>query len=136
MSDNPNTANAGKDVIVGGLFLQIIFFGLFVVVAAIFHWRVTRSPTQQVSQLPWKKHMYSLYAVSIMIFVRSIVRVVEFIQGFEGYIYSHEVFLYVFDGTVMFFAMVIMNVVHPGEVALIIRGDRKRQEKDVEIGSS
>lgn len=78
--------------------------------------------------------MFSLYAVSLLIFVRSIVRVVEFIQGFDGYIYSHEWCLYVFDASMMFVAMVILNVVNPGEVAGIIR--RGREEKDVESGGS
>lgn len=99
----------------------------------MFNWRISKAPTKEAQTLPWTRHMYSLYAVSILIFVRSIVRVVEFIQGFEGYIYSHEVFLYVFDATMMFIAMAILNTVHPGEVAAIIRG--QQQEKDVESGS-
>ena len=68
--------------------------------------------------------MVSLYAVSVLIFVRSIVRVVEFIQGFGGYTISHEVYLYVFDAMIMFFAMAVMNVVHPNEVAGFNREDR------------
>lgn len=80
--------------------------------------------------------MFSLYAVSILIFVRSIVRVVEFIQGFDGYIYSHEVFLYVFDATMMFVAMCIMNLVHPGEVALVNRREEGEKEKNVEMETS
>ncbi|KAF2173032.1 hypothetical protein M409DRAFT_16982 [Zasmidium cellare ATCC 36951] len=133
-SDDSNTSKLGKDIIIVGLFVQIVFFGLFVVVAALFNIRLNKNPTPSAHTLPWKKHMYTLYAVSILIFVRSIVRVVEFIQGFEGYIYSHEVFLYVFDATMMFIAMGIMNVVHPGEVAVIVRG-QLQGEKDVESGS-
>ncbi|KAK4506630.1 hypothetical protein PRZ48_000362 [Zasmidium cellare] len=132
-SSDPSTTSTGKDVIVVGLFVQIIFFGLFVLVAGLFNIRLNKAPTPESQSLPWKRHMWTLYAVSILIFVRSIVRVVEFIQGFDGYIYSHEVFLYVFDAAMMFVAMAIMNVVHPGEVARIVRG--QRSEKDVESGS-
>jgi len=65
--------------------------------------------------------MASLYVVSILIFIRSIVRVVEYVQGFSGYIMHHEAFLYVFDGVVMWAAVVCMNWIHPGQVAQEIR---------------
>jgi len=65
--------------------------------------------------------MHSLYIVSMLIFVRSIVRVVEYLQGFEGYILSHEVFLYLFDGVPMFLSMLTMNFIHPREVKEEIR---------------
>lgn len=65
--------------------------------------------------------MLSLYIVSILIFVRSVVRVVEYLQGYTGYVMGHEAFLYVFDATVMWLAMITMNWIHPGEVAKEIR---------------
>lgn len=65
--------------------------------------------------------MLALYVVSILIFVRSIVRVVEYIQGFGGYIMTHEAFLYIFDAVVMWLAVVMMNWIHPSEVAKEIR---------------
>lgn len=48
----------------------------------------------------------ALQASSGLIIVRSIVRLVEFIQGFDGYIISHEVFIYVFDALPMFLVTV------------------------------
>lgn len=60
--------------------------------------------------------MHSLYIVSILIFVRSIVRVAEYLQGYGGYIISHEAFLYIFDGVPMFLSMLTMNFIHPREV--------------------
>lgn len=71
--------------------------------------------------------MYALYAVSIAIFVRSIVRVVEFLQGYSGFIITHEAFLYVFDAVVMWGAMVTMNWIHPGQVAEELRAQRSRR---------
>ena len=65
--------------------------------------------------------MMGLYMVSVLIFVRSIVRVVEYGQGNDGYIMTHEAFLYIFDGMMMLAAMAIMNVIHPGEVAKYVR---------------
>ncbi|GAB1738096.1 hypothetical protein NU219Hw_g2630t1 [Hortaea werneckii] len=123
-----DTINTGESVVVGGLFVQIIFFGLFVISASIFHVRVSRMPTQKCYELPfWKPQMYALYAVSIAIFVRSIVRVVEFLQGYSGYIITHEAFLYVFDAVVMWGAMITMNWIHPGQVAEELRIQRSRR---------
>jgi hypothetical protein len=85
MASGGNSVNTGKNVVVGGLVLQIIFFGIFVLAAALFHLRILQHPTQRSYDVPfWKKHMASLYVVSILIFVRSIVRVVEYVQGYTG----------------------------------------------------
>lgn len=93
--------DTGEKVIVGGLFVQILFFGMFVVAAIIFQTRQSRQPSSLAKERPWKKHMNGLYFVSIAIFVRSIVRVVEFLQGYDGFLMTHEVFIYVFDALPM-----------------------------------
>ena len=115
--------NTGDDIIVAGLFIQVVFFGLFVIAAGTFHYRLVQAPEKipLASARPWRKHMFGLYAVSILIFVRSIVRCVEYIEGFVGYIITHEVFLYCFDALAMFFAVVAMNVAHPGEIAKYVK---------------
>ena len=102
----------GNNIIIAGLIVQVIVFGLFVIAAAIFHARLRSLPTASCHGTPWEKHMVSLYLVSILIFVRSIVRVV------------HEYFLYIFDALVMWAAMVVMNWIHPSEVAAYLRGGK------------
>jgi high-affinity Fe2+/Pb2+ permease len=97
---------------------------MFVIASAIFHHRMNRMPTTKSHELPWKKHMLSLYIVSLLIFMRSIVRVVEFLEGYGGYIMRHEAFLYVFDALVMWLAVITMNWIHPGEVAIELRAAR------------
>ena len=128
-SGNADEIKIGKTIVVVGLFLQVAFFGLFVIAAAVFHSRIVKAPTQLSYERPCRKHMVGLYIVSILIFIRSIVRVVEYIQGYDGYIMRHEVFLYVFDGVVMFIAVVSMNWIHPGEVAQHVRQLKSEKEK-------
>lgn len=133
-SGNVSSISTGNDIIIAGLFIQIIFFGLFVAAAATFHIRINKAPTSKCRTMPWEKHMLSLYTVSILIFVRSIVRVSEYIQGFDGYIIKHEVFLYVFDASMMWLAMATMNWIHPGEVKRFIRsGGAARMAEDQEL---
>lgn len=138
----------GEKVIIGGLFVQLIFFALFVFVAGDFHRRMVKdipvkkrytpaalfrkarrnridpssSPITTVlsrdaaNELPWKRHLYVLYATSALILVRSIFRIAEYALGNSGYLLSHEVFLYVFDAVLMFLVMVLFNWVHPSQV--------------------
>jgi len=121
-----SNARSGSNIIVAGLCLQIVFFGLFVVTGIAFHTRLNKRPTGLSFEAPWKKHMWSLYVVSILIFIRSIVRVVEFVQGFDGHIISHEWFIYVFDALLMWVACVVLNWAHPGEVAQHLRATKPR----------
>lgn len=138
----------GEKIIICGLFVQLVFFALFVFIAGDFHRRMVKdisvkkrytpaalfrkvqrsrvdssnSPITRVlsreaaNELPWKRHLYILYATSALILIRSIFRVVEYIQGNSGYLLSHEVYLYVFDAALMFFVMILFNWVHPSQV--------------------
>ncbi|KAF3041902.1 hypothetical protein E8E12_006217 [Didymella heteroderae] len=142
-----NSMELGEKIIIGGLFVQLIFFTLFVVVAADFQRRLIKdipvrkrytpaalfrkgrsdrfavhSPftavlsREAIHELPWKRHLSVLYGTSALILVRSIFRVIEYIQGNAGYLLSNEVFLYVFDAALMFFVMILFNWSHPSQV--------------------
>jgi hypothetical protein len=73
----------GENVIIGGLVVQILFFSCFVVVAGIWHWRVLRVPTGKSMETEglWKRSIYSLYAGSVLIWVRCVFRLIEYAQG-------------------------------------------------------
>ncbi|KAH7385508.1 RTA1 like protein-domain-containing protein [Phaeosphaeria sp. MPI-PUGE-AT-0046c] len=140
-----NALHTGEKLIIAGLFTQLFFFAIFVIVGGIFHYRlVNDNPLQKrmkprtngthrhisstssstpiagqqlmLNRLPWKRHLYNLYLTSGLIMVRSIFRVVEYLQGNAGYLLSHEVFLYVFDAVLMLAVMVLFNWSHPSEV--------------------
>ncbi|EAW10921.1 RTA1 domain-containing protein [Aspergillus clavatus NRRL 1] len=112
----------GENVIIGGLFVQIIFFGFFMISALLFQRRIAAHSTpESVSDyIPWQKHMGALYASSILILIRSSFRVVEYIQGSDGTLLRNEVFIYVLDGLLMWFVMVIFIVIHPSEVNCLL----------------
>lgn len=52
----------------------------------------------------------------MLIMVRSLFRAIEYLQGFDGYLLNHEVYLYIFDALLMFITMVLFNLVHPVEI--------------------
>ena len=123
-SHSNSMINTGKTIVIAGLGLQVVIFGLFVLAGVIFHVRTAKAPTRQCQETPWHKHMFSLYVVSILIFVRSLIRVIEYVEGYDGYIMTHEVFLYIFDATLMWLATITMNWVHPSEVKAHLRGGK------------
>ena len=111
----------GQNIIVGGLVVQILFFGFFLVVAAVFHLRISKNPTAESRDVPWKRHINTLYAASILILIRSIFRVVEYQQGNDGYLLGHEVLLYIFDAMLMLGVMVLLSIVHPSQISILLR---------------
>ena len=116
-NDAAEKVKIGNWAVIGGLGLQLAFFGFFVVATSTFHFYAAQNPTARAYERPWVKHMAGLYIVSTLILVRSTMRLIEFIQGYDGYIMTHEAFLYGFDAVPMFLAVMTMNVIHPGEVA-------------------
>lgn len=159
-----DSLHLGEKIIIGGLFLQLIFFAFFIVVAGIFHYRlVTDQPLNSrprplslsnrarrhrqltssssasqahasvsrvdIAALPWKRHLHNLYLASTLIMVRSIFRVVEYIQGNAGYLLSHEAFLYIFDATLMLLVMVSFNWIHPSQVTKTVPEKASKQHR-------
>jgi hypothetical protein len=112
---------SGTKVIIAGLFVQLIFFGIFIIIAIRFDMSIRAIPTSRSHIVPWKKHMMALYIGSVFIMVRSIFRAAEYLQGFDGYLLKHEAYLYVFDALLMFLTMALFNWIHPGEVTLILK---------------
>ncbi|KAH7205797.1 RTA1 like protein-domain-containing protein [Fusarium redolens] len=112
--------NNGAKVIIGSLFVQLICFGVFIVIAVAFDRSIRESPTGRSHMVPWKKHMMVLYICSMMIMVRSVFRVVEYLQGFDGYLLKHEIYLYLFDAVLMFLVMLLFSWIHPAEITAII----------------
>lgn len=113
----------GAKVIIVGLFVQLICFGFFIVLAVAFHRSINAAPTgRSNSSIPWRKHMRALYLGSFLIMVRSVFRAVEYLQGFNGFLLRHEAYLYIFDAVLMFLVMVLFNWIHPAEIAAVLSG--------------
>lgn len=108
-------AASGKAMVVLGLVIQILSFGLFMVTSVVFHKRVVNDFTlkSSVVGLPWERLMRLMYVVGVLILARSVFRLVEYVQGMEGYSMTHEWTLYVFDGVPMAFSAGLVLVCFP-----------------------
>jgi hypothetical protein len=107
--------HAGEKIILAGLFMQIVSFGCFIATSTVFHRRCRKHPTaaSMSPSLPWENMMITLYVVSLLIMLRSVFRVVEYIQGNAGYLLRTELPLYVFDASLMVITMVIFLAAYP-----------------------
>ncbi|KAL4768683.1 RTA1 like protein-domain-containing protein [Aspergillus nidulans var. acristatus] len=122
-SGSLESMKTGEHIIVGGLVIQILFFAFFIVTATHFDWKLKKYPIPRARSpdIPWRKHLNVLYMTSCLIMIRSMFRLIEYIQGNNGYLLHHELYLYIFDSLLMFLTMVIFNVVHPQEIGQLLR---------------
>lgn len=117
-ASGPEGAAQGIYVIKIGLGIQMGAFGLFLLMAIVLHIRLNQSPTG-VSERPhvrWRKHMWALYAVSILVISRSLFRLIEFVEGTDGMIQNTEWMMYAFDASLLLGSSVYFAVVHPGRL--------------------
>ncbi|TPX11702.1 uncharacterized protein E0L32_007681 [Thyridium curvatum] len=108
----------GQNIVILGLVIQILLFGLFCLTAALFHVRMRRCPTEghRSGGEEWERQIYRLYGVSALVMFRSVFRLVEFIMGYNAYLLTHEWPLYVFDSAPMLAVMIIFWFALPGTV--------------------
>lgn len=95
---------------------------MFWISAIVFQRRIRRKPTPESLSpgIPWKRALYMLYAVSALIMIRSIFRIIEYVLGNSGYPLQHEWTMYVFDSVPMAAVMVIYFMWYPSDINMKI----------------
>jgi hypothetical protein len=112
-----DSVDLGKKLIVIGLFIQIAFYGCFIISMALFAYRINSSPTEVSSSLQhtrpsfgnWKHGLAVLLTSLVLILIRTIYRAVDFMQVADGYLQSHEVFLFTFESTSVLLAVILLE---------------------------
>jgi RTA1 like protein len=124
-----SSRNTGSLIIVGGLVIQLIFFGVFFIALIVFDFRCRRRSLRKSivfengnTTLHWHTVIVALYIASTLISIRCVFRAIEFATGFDGYLQSHEVFFYVFDALPMAATLIIFNIIVPGYA---LKGERR-----------
>jgi hypothetical protein len=110
----PGDTSQGTHIMVAGIVFQMgsiaIFTALFVVV-------IIRTMHAHIHTLEDRKIKLLLGATALsvtMVVVRSIYRTIEMLQGWGGYLISHEIFFIVLDGILMILAVTVFNFISPG----------------------
>ncbi|KAH7112589.1 RTA1 like protein-domain-containing protein [Dactylonectria estremocensis] len=132
-AETEDERSTGEDIIIGGLVVQILFFSLFMAVTCLFHFRVNRKPTLRMSTMDnsWRRLLSVLYITSILILIRSIFRMIEYVMGHDSELQSKEVYIYVLDAAPMLIASALFNVFHPSRY--LVSGKQLADATDSEM---
>lgn len=104
------------NLVAGGLIFQLVAFVVFMLLAMWIHRRLNLVPTSVSSHVRWRRYFWTLYGTSALILVRNLVRILEFLQGADGTVASHEAYLYVFDAAPMFLVVLALSLIYPGRL--------------------
>jgi hypothetical protein len=119
----------GVNIMIAGLISQVITMTLFLALWADFAFRVRRAKISgrlSSTQPPLYDHLrstknftffqWSLFAATILIYVRCIYRVAELWDGFSGDLANHEATFMIFEGPMIILAVAALTFFHPGRV--------------------
>lgn len=73
--------------------------------------------------------LWCIYGACVLILIRSIYRVVEFVEGNDGFVMRLEYLLYIFDAVLMALQAMLLLVGYPGRVL----GGGKRNDGGVPL---
>ncbi|KAI1365963.1 RTA1-domain-containing protein [Xylaria arbuscula] len=129
-SGEPSAIELSEKLVLGGLIAQVAALSIFILIAWLAQRRIQQMSTPTIvlngegSVVNWKNHFRAIQLVTLLIIVRSIVRTVEYVQGPDGFVISHEVFIYLFDAALMWLVMLIYAILHPGR---LVRDSRRKK---------
>lgn len=112
-ADPPTESKSGTNIMVGGIIFQLLALTVFIFFFLDFLRRCRKLNAGLLT-----RHIKLLLAATVfsgvMIYIRSVYRTLELLQGFKGYLIRHEIYFVVFDGALMVLAIAVFNFVHPG----------------------
>jgi len=124
-ADDPTT---GSNILLAGIVLQLVVIIVYSLFALEFFWRYLRDrpltpqkdSLESVEKLRPKMTLrlkamsWALGFSTICLIIRSIYRVIELVDGWDGRIISTELYFNVLDGAMIVLAIYTMNIIHPG----------------------
>ncbi|GAA6017618.1 hypothetical protein JCM11491_005303 [Sporobolomyces phaffii] len=130
LSASKGSADTGHKIALVGLALQLVSYGLFCCLLIIFGTRVPRmfpgiedrrraagrdssNPFATTSLHRWRSLYALLLLTSVGIIVRSVFRLVEYTQGYSGYLPTHEGYFWSLDALPLWLAMSLYAVWWP-----------------------
>jgi hypothetical protein len=130
-ADTQHILTATEDAVVAGLIVQLVFFSMFVVVAGCFHYRFAKNSMKQPPN--WQKFMMVIYFASMLILIRSVFRMVEYVEGPHSNLQSTEVYVYALDAIPMAIATISFHVFHPSNYIQGLAKALTRTDSDMSL---
>ncbi|SPO28804.1 uncharacterized protein UTRI_10227 [Ustilago trichophora] len=120
---DPNLVSIGDHLFLAGVAAQgasYILFSFLVTYALV---RLVHGKQRGFGNLSSgsKKFVYAIALSSLMIIIRSVYRIIEFAQGNDGYLVSHEKYLFALDAAPLIIAISVWVIVWPPRLFKSIR---------------
>ncbi|KAN0070076.1 RTA1 domain containing protein [Elaphomyces granulatus] len=104
----------GTNIMVAGIIIQLVAITVFAFLALDFLRRTIRQGTLRTMKRTMVPLLCAMVLSVICIYIRSIYRTIELLQGWNGYLITTEIFFVILDGAMMVPAVAIFNIIHPG----------------------
>ncbi|PWY98612.1 LOW QUALITY PROTEIN: hypothetical protein BCV70DRAFT_227931 [Testicularia cyperi] len=146
---NPRLVQIGGQLFLAGVTLQGISYILFTTLVTYTTLKVF-ADSNKITPLGTSSRRFlglsppifglvsGLYFSSLFVIIRSVYRIIEFAQGYDGYLVSHEIYLFVLDAAPLVLAVGIWVVMWPSyllEKVLDQRFASKETDKDLSLHS-
>lgn len=102
----------GANMVLASLSLQALLFAGFGILSALFQRKAERAG---VLKREMRVVLYVMYVSALIVTIRCIYRLVEYVLGWDSTIYKNEVFFWVFEASIMFVNTALLNAFHPGK---------------------
>lgn len=105
----------GTHIMLAGIILQIVWMTGFICCVVHFLASIIFSATSSstVAKTPIVPLLRAMAVSVICIYIRCIYRTVELLQGWSGYLFTHEIYFTFLDAVMMLLAALAFNIVHP-----------------------
>ena len=108
-------AAPGTNTMLTGVVIQLVSITVFVYFAIDFLRRTQRlGYLKSIREGPVKYLLGAMFLSIVVIYIRSIYRVIELSQGWSGYVITHEIYFVILDGIMMVISVGVFNIFHPG----------------------
>ena len=99
----------GTNIMIGGILFQMASITVF---GALFSYILFRARNVRLSKGLRLTIAATAFAV-VLIYVRSVYRTLELLQGWKGFLITNERYFITFDGSMMAAAVIVFNIINP-----------------------
>ncbi|KAF4943223.1 hypothetical protein FSARC_14982, partial [Fusarium sarcochroum] len=120
-ADDEDGSQMGIDIMIAGLASQVASMGLFCGICGHFAWKVLRNPVKLDSRFTelrrsrrFRGMLFAIGLAVITILIRSIFRLIELQEGFDGKLANNELDFMILEGPMIFIGVIGLTIWHPG----------------------
>ncbi|KAG9035790.1 hypothetical protein FRB95_010558 [Tulasnella sp. JGI-2019a] len=142
-ANTPSGSATGAHVMVGGIILQMVAITVYTLTSVEYFWRVYKEKPLRTRQQDMdmssgtatpnsfekpdvrgldnltpnvKTMVFGLIVATVLIYIRSVYRTAELLDGWGGPVTTNQTLFDLLDGVPVFLAMVTLNIFHPGRL--------------------